>query len=72
MGYSEVYRNPYLTYTTETGEEIFLWYEDARSVSDKLALAKLFGIRGVSLWRLGQVPVYGDAGLEFDVMKVLR
>jgi len=72
MGYSEVYRNPYLTYTTETGEEIFLWYEDARSVADKLALAKLFGIRGVSLWRLGQVPAYGDVGLEFDVMKVLR
>ncbi|SCZ76382.1 S-layer homology domain-containing protein [Acidaminobacter hydrogenoformans] len=72
MGYSEVYRNPYLTYTTETGEEIFLWYEDARSVADKLALAKLFGIRGVSLWRLGQVPAYGDAGLEFDVMQVLK
>lgn len=71
-GYSELYRNPYLTYTTETGEEIFLWYEDARSAVDKLALAKLFGIRGVSLWRLGQVPAYGDAGLEFDVMKVLR
>lgn len=72
MGYSEVYRNPYLTYTTESGEDIFLWYEDARSVADKLALAKLFGIRGVSLWRLGQVPAYGDAELEFDVMQVLK
>lgn len=72
MGYSELYRNPYLTYTTETSEEIFLWYEDARSVADKVALAKLFGIRGVSLWRLGQVPVYGDDLLYFNVMKVLK
>lgn len=75
MGYSELYRNPYLSYTTEAGEEIFLWYEDARSVEAKLRLARLFGVQGVSLWRLGQVPAYSspeDHRLYFDVMKALR
>jgi spore germination protein YaaH len=69
MGYSEVYRNPYLEYTTEEGKDIFLWYEDERSVSDKLALAKLFGVTGVSFWRLGIIPDYDEEGLYFNVME---
>jgi spore germination protein YaaH len=72
MGYSEVYRDPYLTYTTEDGKDIFLWYEDERSVSDKLELAKLFGIKGVSLWRLGTIPNYSDEGIYYNVMDSLR
>lgn len=56
LAYSPLYRNPYMTYTTEQGDRIFLWYEDARSVADKLALARLFGITGVSVWRLGLIP----------------
>lgn len=54
-------------YTTEDGTEIFLWYEDARSVSDKLQLAKLFGIQGVSFWRIGTIPNYADEGLHYNV-----
>ncbi|HWQ79997.1 MAG TPA: S-layer homology domain-containing protein [Anaerovoracaceae bacterium] len=69
MGYSEVYRNPYIEYTTEEGKDIFLWYEDERSVNDKLALAKLFGVTGASFWRLGTIPDYSDEGLYFDIMK---
>ena len=72
MGYSEVYRNPYISYTTEEGKNIFLWYEDERSVSDKLQLAKLFGIRGVSLWRLGTIPDYTDEGLYYNVMDSIK
>jgi spore germination protein YaaH len=68
MGYSEVYRNPYITYTTEDGTEIFLWYEDERSVNDKLQLAKLFGISGVSLWRIGNIPDYEDEGIYYNVL----
>lgn len=66
MGYSETYRNPYLNYSTEDGTEIFLWYEDSRSVNDKIQLAKLFGINGVSLWRIGIIPDY-DESLYYDV-----
>jgi spore germination protein YaaH len=72
MGYSDTYKNPYITYTTEAGEQIFLWYEDSRSVGDKVQLAKLFGIHGVSLWRLGQVPNYMDEGLYYNVMESLK
>ena len=31
--YSDTYRNPYVTYTNEAGQRIFLWYEDSRSVA---------------------------------------
>ena len=72
MGYSDTYRNPYITYTTEEGKEIFLWYEDGRSVRDKVQLAKLFGVKGVSLWRLGIIPDYNDEGLYYDVMEAIR
>ena len=54
--YSEKYRNPYAIYTTESGDRYKVWYEDAQSVSDKLQLAKMFGITGVSLWRVGTIP----------------
>ena len=72
MGWSDTYRNPYLRYTTEEGQHIFLWYEDARSVAEKVALAKLFGITSLSVWRLGTIPHYSDSGLYYDVMAILR
>lgn len=72
MGYSETYRDPYITYTTEDGKNIFLWYEDERSVSDKLELARLFGIKGVSVWRLGTIPNYSDAGLYYNVINSMK
>jgi len=64
FGWSDTYRNPYMTYTTESGDHVFLWYEDIRSVSEKLDLAKLFGVNGASVWRLGIIPNYAD----WDVM----
>ena len=56
--YSELYRNPCASYTTEDGGHYLVWYEDAQSVTDKIQLAKMFGITGVSLWRLGNIPTY--------------
>ena len=35
-------------------------YEDDRSVQDKLNAAKLLGVTGVSIWRLGTMPAYSD------------
>ena len=72
MGYSKVYRNPYISYTTEEGKNYFVWYEDARSVSDKIGLARLFGINGVSLWRIGNIPNYTDEGIYYDVMDSIQ
>ena len=58
--YDESDRNPSALYTTEEGMTVRLWYEDARSVADKLTLARMMGITGVSVWRLGNVPTYID------------
>ena len=54
--YSEKYRNPCALYTAEDGSRYKVWYEDARSVADKLQLARMFGVTGVSLWRIGVIP----------------
>ena len=62
-------RNPYITYTTEDGGHYKLWYEDAQSVGEKLQLARMFGITGVSVWRLGVIPDY-DAIPNYNVWQV--
>ncbi|MGB3368081.1 MAG: S-layer homology domain-containing protein [Acidaminobacteraceae bacterium] len=72
ISYSDKYRNPYISYTTEEGKDIFLWYEDERSVNDKIELAKLFGIKGVSIWRLGTIPNYTDEGLYYNLMNSFK
>jgi spore germination protein YaaH len=57
--YSKDYGNPYLKYTDpKTGTENTVWYENTESVMDKIKLARLFGIQGISLWRLGSIPDY--------------
>ncbi|MCL2420491.1 MAG: stalk domain-containing protein [Defluviitaleaceae bacterium] len=56
FGWSEDYRNPYIIYTTESGERVFLWYQNSQSVAEKLQLARQFGITGASVWRMGIIP----------------
>lgn len=70
-GWSETYHNPYLRYATPEGQHIFLWYENGRSVGEKVSLARMFGVNSVSVWRLGLIPNYPDSGLDFDVMAAL-
>ncbi len=67
--YAKDYENPYIKYTdTKTGYENTVWYENSESVMRKVDLAKLFGIQGVSLWRLGTIPDYRpDIGKDFDM-----
>lgn len=56
FGWCETYKNPYIIYTTENGERVFLWYQDSRSVYKKLQLARQFGVTGASVWRMGIIP----------------
>lgn len=56
-GWSDTYGMPYAVYTVD-GKQYFLWYEDARSIAIKADTAKLFGMDGVSFWRLGTIPDY--------------
>ena len=75
--YSAVNRNPYIEYINETDQTLnIIWYEDSRSVQDKINLAKMFGVNGISLWRLGNIPDYEDLNaksLYLDVwQKILK
>lgn len=70
-GWSDVYRNPYLTYTGDDGFTYRVWYEDAQSVMEKVQLAAMFGVTGVSLWRLGNIPTLSDPALDYDVWSAL-
>lgn len=57
ISYSPAYRNPCLEFTDSlTGIKRTVWYEDSRSVLEKIKLAEMFGIQDISLWRLGQIP----------------
>lgn len=67
-GYSADSRNPYIKYETEDGKRYFLWYENEQSVKEKMRIAKLFGIKSVSLWRIGILPLYNG----FNIMPSLN
>ncbi|HOM41903.1 MAG TPA: hypothetical protein PK481_00030 [Bacillota bacterium] len=61
-------------YNSSDGTDNIIWYEDARSINAKVQLAKLFGINGISLWRLGNIPDFEDTeGNEsyLDVWKTI-
>jgi spore germination protein YaaH len=54
-GWSSAYQMPYFTYTAN-GNNYFLWYENEQSAASKMDAAKLLGITGASVWRLGILP----------------
>jgi spore germination protein YaaH len=61
LKYSERLQNPWLTYhNSSDGTDNIIWYEDTRSINAKIELAKLFGINGISLWRLGIIPDFEE------------
>lgn len=76
INYSKKLENPWAVYyNSEDNTENIIWYEDCRSVDAKIRLAKMFGIKGVSLWRLGNIPAYNDADsieLNLDVWQVIK
>ena len=63
MNFADLYKSPYFSFETE-GIRNTIWYEDERSVNAKIQMAKMFGIKGLSFWRLGTIPDY--AGTEND------
>ena len=59
-GWSDTYQQSYAIYTTEDGGRYFLWYQDDTSIQTELRCAKLLGVSGASLWRLGTLPTSAD------------
>ncbi len=65
IAYSDAMQSPSVIYTDpKTGLVKRIWYEDERSVEAKIILAKIFGIEGISIWRLGTVPDYKESELQ--------
>ncbi len=71
INYSVKYQNPYITYHNNTDNTDNIgWYEDTRSVEAKMDLTRMFGVTGISFWRLGLIPAYADMAdrhLYYDV-----
>ncbi len=44
--------SPYVEFTDQNGKH-FVWFENAESVAQKVALADKFDVGGIALWRLG-------------------
>ena len=61
LGWDDSDKVPYVTYTIEDGTRYTIWYEDARSVTEKIRLARMFGIDNLSLWYVGSIPTYDEA-----------
>lgn len=61
VNYQETFQSPWAAfYDDKDGTDNIIWYEDTRSIQAKISLAKMFGIEGISLWRLGNIPDYED------------
>lgn len=72
FGWSDTYQQSYAVYTTEDGSRYFLWYQDGQSVQTALNAAKLLGVTGVSIWRLGNIPLYTIGGGEWSWSELLH
>lgn len=65
INYSQLFENPYASFYDGKDEtHNIIWYEDSRSIKAKINLMKMFGIKGVSLWRLGNIPNNEDMGAK--------
>lgn len=68
-GYNNELQTPYIKYynSADLSFNVIL-YEDSNSIRAKVEAAKEFGLGGISLWSLANVPDYTDAkGKEFHL-----
>ena len=68
--------NPFAEYYNEDqGLHYTIWYEDARSIAEKIKLSKMFNVKNISIWRLGNIPNYTnvtDQPVYMNIMDVLK
>lgn len=68
-GYNNELQSPYIQYynTSDKSWNVMI-YEDSTSISAKIELAKAYGLGGISLWSLANLPDYNDStGLKFHL-----
>lgn len=58
LGWSDAYQHSYAIYTTEDASRYFLWYQNADTLQKAMEAAALLDVSGVSVWRLGSMPMY--------------
>lgn len=63
--------SPYLEFFDVDGTKNVVWYEDERSTQVKMDIAKLFGLGGFSVWRLGLIPenIWNAVIGEIEIME---
>lgn len=60
--WSSDYNSAFANYTDDNDKQITVWYETAQSTTEKIELARMFGVNGLSVWRLGNIPTDAATG----------
>src|SRR5699024_12793717 len=53
INYSEEYQAPFFYYTDERGQNHVIWFEDSRSIAEKMLLTREYGLLGTGAWQVG-------------------
>ena len=73
--YDDVALSPFFRYNTTkngTTSEHEVWFEDSRSINEKLILAEEYNLRGFSCWQIMQLfrPLWLLSADRFSIQKV--
>ena len=70
--FDEESQTPHFSYTTADGTAHAVWFDDPRSIREKLALVEEYGLAGVSWWTVNRcyVPAWLITQELFDISKI--
>lgn len=68
-GYNNELQTPYIQYYNSSDQSWnVILYEGSKALSAKIELAKIYGLGGISLWSLSNVPNYTDSkGVKYQL-----
>ncbi len=68
-GYNNDLQSPYIQYYNSSDKSWnVILYEDSNSIAAKIELSKEYGLGGISVWSLGNVPDYNDStGMKYHL-----
>ena len=68
INWSNRHSSPYLSFKNNKGIDHVAWFENKRSIREKLKLKDSYGIRNIALWRLGEE----DPGIWDEIREILH